>query len=81
MILVPYLEEFLSLGQKVGVTLKMLVPVTGHLSQGKLNMAQFRLDNGKIHFLRPLMNEEAVVGIEMSALEKLDGKANKSFAY
>lgn len=64
-----------------GVTLKMSVPVTGHLSQGELNRSQFCLDNGRIHSLRPSMNKEAAVGIEMSGLGKLDCNTNKSFAY
>lgn len=50
LILVPYLGEFLNLCLKVEVTLKMLVLVTGHLSQEELNRSQFHLDVGKIHF-------------------------------
>lgn len=65
----------------LGVTLKVLVPGIVHLSQGELKRSQFCLDNGRIHFLRPLMNKKAAVGIEMSGLGKLDCNTTKSFAY
>ena len=79
MIFAPYLGDFLSLCLNMGVTLKMWAPVTGHLSQGASFV--WIMEKFFFFFLMAIDEQRGSGGKRMSALRKLDCKANKLFAY